>query len=87
MPLRKLIPLVAASLALAACSTGAITGPDNATPSQPRFEDDGGGMLGGGGALIPAPNPHGGGILIPDPGCGQLDPSPGGGMLGGGGRK
>ena len=50
MPLRKLIPLIAATLALAACSHDSITGPEKGRTRQvaPRYED-GTGMLGGGG--------------------------------------
>lgn len=52
MPLRKLIPLIAAAATLAACSSDAITGPQKApkaAPSAPQYEGDGTGMLGGGG--------------------------------------
>ena len=63
MPLRKLIPLIAATLTLAACSQDSITGP----PTQrtvPRRDGDGGGMLGGGGYMRPdAMVPDGGGML------------------------
>lgn len=59
MPLRKLIPLVAAALTLAACSSDAITGPSGAPRTPPRY-DDGGGMLGGGGVVRPELLPGGG---------------------------
>lgn len=54
MPLRKLIPLIAAAATLGACSADTLTGPDSAKrdprPAQPRLETtDGTGMLGGGG--------------------------------------
>jgi len=63
MPLRKLVPLIAAA-ALAACSPDAITGP-GAQRKPPRL-DDGGGMLGGGGFVRPDLAPDlvpGGGML------------------------
>ena len=54
MPLRKLIPLIAAAATLAACSADTLTGPESSRrdtrQAQPRYEEDGGtGMLGGGG--------------------------------------
>lgn len=53
MPLRKLIPLIAAAATLAACSTDSITGPaknpKNNVPA-PHYDSlDGVGSLGGGG--------------------------------------
>ena len=53
MPLRKLLPVIAAALTLAACSSDAITGPvqtDTKAP-KPQYETvgDGLGSLGGGG--------------------------------------
>lgn len=52
MPLRKLLPVIAAALTLAACSSDAITGPAKTDTSQPRplyDTGDGLGSLGGGG--------------------------------------
>jgi len=52
MPLRKLIVLIAAAAAVAACSADTLTGPESAgggtRKTAPRYED-GTGMLGGGG--------------------------------------
>ncbi|HYH80924.1 MAG TPA: hypothetical protein VEX86_14075 [Longimicrobium sp.] len=60
MPLRKIIPLIAAALTLAACSSDSITGPaSQRTP--PRLDGTGGGMLGGGGVV--RPDLSGGGML------------------------
>lgn len=53
MPLRKLVPFIAAALALAACSPDTITGPHSgprATSAPPKYEE-GTGMLGGGGRM------------------------------------
>ncbi|HET7462443.1 MAG TPA: hypothetical protein VFJ82_14415 [Longimicrobium sp.] len=61
MPLRKLVPLIAAALTLAACSSDSITGP-GAQRKPPRL-DDGGGMLGGGGVMRPDLATDGGGML------------------------
>jgi hypothetical protein len=52
MPLRKLVPFIAAALALAACSSNSITGPERsnrAANEAPHYE--GTGMLGGGGRM------------------------------------
>ncbi len=53
MPLRKLLPVIAAALALAACSSDAITGPSETDTSVPKphleTSADGLGSLGGGG--------------------------------------
>jgi hypothetical protein len=59
MPLRKLIPLIAAALTLAGCSSD-LVGP-GALRKPPRL-DDGGGMLGGGGFMRPERD-LGGGML------------------------
>jgi hypothetical protein len=56
MPLRKLVPLIGAALTLAACSSGSITGPSDTRAVPPR-RGSGFGMLGGSGALVPAPEP------------------------------
>jgi hypothetical protein len=52
MPLRKLVPLIAAALALGACSADTITGPRSAprASATPHYEE-GTGMLGGGGRM------------------------------------
>lgn len=51
MPLRKLLPVIAAALTLAACSSDAITGPakTDTSESRPLYTGDGLGSLGGGG--------------------------------------
>ena len=50
MKVRRLLPLVAITLALAGCSADAITGPR--TPRAPVHGDNGSGMMGGGGDIM-----------------------------------
>jgi|GEM_PF-3208534 len=75
MPLRKLVPFIAAALALTACSSDPITGPAATAPVPPRHES-GFGMLGGSGNLVPLP--------APEP---TATTDTGWGMLGGSGRS
>ena len=51
MTFRKLLPLVAAALTLAACSADELTGPALRTPVH-RGQSNGGGMMGGPGNLM-----------------------------------
>lgn len=74
MPLRKLVPFIAAALALVACSPDSVTGP-TATKAVPARRDTGFGMLGGSGNLVPIPQPE------------PTTVDTGWGMLGGSGRS